>query len=220
MMSDACRDYRAALGAAALGGLEPAEQLALQAHLDGCPACRAELRDLSSVAAALPLADPNRLALRPEPARDLGARVLDRVAYERDRKQKRRRQRVLVAIAAVLAVVLALGAYLSLHNDNGAGEGTRVVFPASAGVSGTATLRARAAGTEVSMHVSGLPAGEYYWLWLSDEKGERVGAGTFRGVADELDVITTAALPLRKTHRIWVTDEDRKVVLDQVLTRS
>ena len=29
-MSDACREYRAALGAAALGGLEPAEEVAVE----------------------------------------------------------------------------------------------------------------------------------------------------------------------------------------------
>src|SRR3954471_13394384 len=114
-MSDACREYRAALGAAALGGNDAAEQLALQAHLDGCPACRAELRDLTSVARALPLADPARLELRPEPARDLGTRVLDRLARERDLKRARRRKRALVSIAAALAVVVAIAAFMTFR---------------------------------------------------------------------------------------------------------
>ncbi|HVJ95783.1 MAG TPA: zf-HC2 domain-containing protein, partial [Acidimicrobiia bacterium] len=89
-MSDSCRDYRAALGAAVLGDTDPAEHVALQAHLDGCADCRAELRELTAVANALPLADPERLELRPEPARDLGARVLDRLAREREHKRARR----------------------------------------------------------------------------------------------------------------------------------
>ena len=38
MTSDPCRDWRGALGAAALGRLEPAEEIGLRAHLDGCAA--------------------------------------------------------------------------------------------------------------------------------------------------------------------------------------
>ena len=52
-MSDPCRDWRGALGAAALGGIDPAEEIGLRAHLDGCATCRAELRELTAVARAL-----------------------------------------------------------------------------------------------------------------------------------------------------------------------
>ena len=52
-MTEPCREWRGALGAAALGGLDPAEQIALRAHLDGCAVCRAELRDLTAVARVL-----------------------------------------------------------------------------------------------------------------------------------------------------------------------
>jgi predicted anti-sigma-YlaC factor YlaD len=216
-MSDSCRDYRAALGAAVLGDTDPAEHVALQAHLDGCADCRAELRELTAVANALPLADPERLELRPEPARDLGARVLDRVARERKHKRARRRQRVLVAIAAVLMVVIAGAAFVVFRPESPAG--TRVTFPVTKGVSADATLRSKAAGTEVALNVAGLPKG-YYWLWLSSADGERVGAGTFRGTDAATEVVATAALPLAKTHRIWVTDKDDKVVLDQFLAPS
>ena len=41
MTADACREWRGALAAAALGRIDPAEAIALQAHLDGCAACRA-----------------------------------------------------------------------------------------------------------------------------------------------------------------------------------
>jgi hypothetical protein len=214
-MSDSCRDYRAALGAAALGDTEPAEHVALQAHLDGCADCRAELRELTAVANALPLADPERLELRPEPARDLGTRVLDRLAHERERKRARRRQRALVAIAAVLMVVVAAAAFVVFRPESSP-AGTSVTFPTTDGVNGDATLRSTAAGTEVTLRVSGLPKG-YYWLWLADEKDKRVGAGTFRGTEEPSDFVTMSALGLGRTHRIWVTDKDDKVVLDQVV---
>ena len=51
-MTEACRDWRGALGAAALGGLNPAEEIALRAHLDGCPACREEHESLRALVAA------------------------------------------------------------------------------------------------------------------------------------------------------------------------
>lgn len=216
-MTDSCRDYRAALGAAALGNAEPAEQLALQAHLDGCADCRAELRELTAVARALPLADPARLELRPEPARDLGTRVLDRLARERDHKRARRRQRWVAGIAAALLVVVAIAAVVVFRPETS--SGTRVAFPTTDGVDADATLRSTPAGTEVALHVSGLPSG-YYWLWLADEDDDRVGAGTFRGTDEPTDLVTMSALPLRKTHRIWVTDKDDKIVLDQVIVPS
>jgi len=68
---------RAAMGSVALGGTEPAETLALRAHLDGCAECRAELRELTSVAAALPFADPARDAGNSELRRELCTALAD-----------------------------------------------------------------------------------------------------------------------------------------------
>src|SRR5882762_1109878 len=104
-MSDACREMRAALGAVALGGADPAEALALRAHLDGCAECRAELRELTSVAAALPLADPARTTGGlPQPPTALAKRVLGRVAAERTARRTRTRRRVAVAAATSAAI--------------------------------------------------------------------------------------------------------------------
>ena len=70
MTTDPCRDWRGALGAAALGNIDPAEEIALRAHLDGCAECRAELRELTAVAQALPLVGPGRERhRRPRPSR-------------------------------------------------------------------------------------------------------------------------------------------------------
>ena len=70
MTSDACRDFRGALAASALGKIDAAEAIALRAHLDGCPDCRAELRDLAGGRAVLPLADLARVSDAPEPPSD------------------------------------------------------------------------------------------------------------------------------------------------------
>jgi hypothetical protein len=217
MTSEACREYRAALGAVALGNADPAEELALQAHLDGCPDCRAELRELTSVAASLPLADVTHVVGDlPQPSRTLGSQVLDRLAAERTARRVRLRRRIAVATATATAIAAAVLALVLVAPSSGSG-GTHVVFASRAGVSAAATLRARDAGTEVSFHVSGLRTGDYYWLWLTGTDEHRIAAGTFQGTEKPSNLVMTAAIPLPEARRIWVTDVHNNVVLDERL---
>jgi anti-sigma factor RsiW len=216
--TDACRDWRGALGAAALGGIEPAEEIALRAHLDGCPACRAELHDLTAVARALDSVPMENVISAPaEPSRALGDRVFERVAHERDVERVRRHRRLMIgagafvsAAAAVIAVVLFIG-------GGGPSPGTKVVLKGVAAPA-SATLRARAVGTEVDLKVAGLDRGHYYWLWLTGDNGHRIAAGTFSGTGGSTEVRLMDALPLSEARRIWVTDDKRKVVLDAKLS--
>src|ERR1700761_1079866 len=95
MTTDEHRDWRLSLGASALGDLPADERAAMSAHIEGCPECRAELRELEGVAALLTLADPARIeqpAVRPPD--DLGARIEAQIAAEasRERRAKRRRR--------------------------------------------------------------------------------------------------------------------------------
>jgi hypothetical protein len=216
-MSDACRELRATLGAVAIGRADPAEELALRAHLDGCPECRAELRELTSVAAALALADPSHGMGGPtQPPPALEKRVLRLLAGERTARRARTRRRVAVVAATATAIAAALVAFVLVVPDRSP-SGTRVVFASKAGVSAAATLHPRSAGTEVAFHVSGLDKGDAYWLWLTGNDGHRIGAGTFRGTGTPTDLVMTAAIPLADARRIWVTDANDKVVLDERL---
>jgi anti-sigma factor RsiW len=213
--TEPCRDWRGALGAAALGGIDPAEQIALRAHLDGCPACRAELHDLTAVARALDSIPVENVTSAPaEPSRALADRVFERVAHEREVKRGRRARRVLVgagafasAAAAVVAVVLFVGV-------GAPAGGTTVVLTSTAGASGRATLHAEALGTEVDVKVSGLHPGHYYWFWVTGDDGHRIPAGTFSGSKQSTEVHLMSAVPLAEARRIWVTDDQRNVVLD------
>ncbi|MDQ1510230.1 MAG: hypothetical protein QOG50_2074 [Actinomycetota bacterium] len=222
-MLDPCRDLRGALGAAALGGIDPADDIALRAHLDGCAACRAELRELTLVAQALAAVPLSAVDAAPaEPSGALGSRVLERLARERDAMRSRRVRRAFVgagALASVAAVVIA--ALLVVGSGSGS-AGTRVVLPGVGGESATATatLRPAPAGTEVEMRVTGLHRGDYYWLWVTDDNGKRLPAGTFQGSDHPLDMRLTAALRLSEARRIWVTDATDKVVLDARLPVS
>jgi predicted anti-sigma-YlaC factor YlaD len=217
-MSDPCRDWRVALGAAALGQLDPAEEIGLRAHLDGCPECRAELRELTAVANALASVPvENITSAAAEPSDALAGRILGRVALERGVRRNRRTRRVaagvssfVAAAAAVIAVVLFVG--------GGTSPGTRVVIPGVGHATATATLTSASAGTEIDMKVAGLKPGHYYWLWLTGEGEKRMGAGTFKGTTGQAELKLTAAIPLSEADRIWVTDDKKHVVLDKRLS--
>jgi anti-sigma factor RsiW len=216
-MIDPCRDMRGALGAAALEGIDPPDDIALRAHLDGCAACRAELRELTLVARALASVPLSAMDAAPaEPSRALAQRVLDRLARERGAVRSRRVRRVLISAVAAASVAAAVIAALLFVGGGSGPAGKRVVLPAVGRehASATATLRAAPAGTEVEMKVTGLHRGEYYWLWLTDASGKRLPAGTFQGSDHPLQMRLTAALAPSEARRIWVTDDDDEIVLD------
>jgi len=160
------------------------------------------------------LADPSRLTTSVgEPPSELAERVVVRISAERTARRFVARRRLYASAAAVLVAAAAVIALL-LVTSGGNPSGTRIAFPSAAGVSAHATLVSQPAGTRVKFHVSGLRAGDYYWLWLTGDDGDRVAAGTFRGSATAVDLTMNAAIELRDARRIWVTDAHDKVVLD------
>jgi hypothetical protein len=217
--TESCREWRGELAAAALGNLDADAHVALQAHLDGCAACRAELDDLRAVAAVLPLADVNHVADagRDEPPAELGERVLGRLAWQRadERRHHRRRIGVVVATAAI-AVAAAIGMLFiggSLSHSSSADR--HVAFTTTPpGVNASVDLARADYGTEVELSVDGLDDGEVYWLWLTGDDGRRVAAGTFEATGSHYTCDMTAALPLDRARRVWVTDEEDRTVLD------
>jgi anti-sigma factor RsiW len=213
-----CQDRRADLAARALGHLEPEADAALDAHLDGCAACRAELAELRAIADAVALADPAELDPAPVDPH-LGERVVARVAREAAAVRRRRRRRVAAAVTAAAAVVVAVAVAVGLVVDGpGSGGEAPVVELAGPGEAvGSARLVARAWGTEVVLEVSGLDDGDVYWVWLTDDDGERVGAGTLVGTGERAEAVLASAVPADAARRIWVTDEADRVVLDACL---
>ena len=202
--------WQGLLGAYALGHLPEDLSTALEAHLDGCPACRAELKGFEEVALALPLADPARVEGEvDEPAGEVEAQIFTRVAAER--AAGRMRRTVGVAAAAVLVVVAVLGASLL-----GGEDGTRVPLAGeTAGSSAEALVEPRPWGTRIELVVAGLPGDATYRVWLERSDGERVPAGTFRGVRDrELTVVLASALPLGLAVAVGVSAEDGSTLLE------
>lgn len=210
-MTEPCRERADDLAALALDGLDPADAVAVQAHVDGCPACAAALARLRATVSALDRADPARLGAAEPPPAGLDARVLAALDMERARERRRWIGLRGAAAAAVVAVAAAVvGAVLAVGEDGSVR--TEVVTLAAPGRSPTgltvsARLTDRAWGTAVELVVEGSEPGQVYRVWLADERGQRSPAGTFRGVRQRLEVRVAASLSRPDAELIGVSTE-------------
>ena len=184
MKAEECRQWRERIGALVLGQLPEEERFATEAHLDGCPACRAEAEALVPMASLLGRADPDRLAPAPPPPEGLGERILRRIAAER-RAERRRRVRLRVALAAATAATVAAIAVvvvMMVGSDESTPAETVAFRSLPRGAFAEATLAPRPWGSEISVKVYGFPRGTRCQVWLRNSDGERVPAGSFRYV--------------------------------------
>lgn len=211
MTTDDHRDWRLSLGAYALGDLPPDERAAVSAHVQGCPECRAELRELEGVAALLPLADPALIegpAARP-PA-DLGARIEAQITAEKAREgrvRRRRRLRFGFGGAVAVAAVAALLAIVVLPIGGGESSPAQQVKFASVpnGVSIDATLEPHSFGTQIQMYVKGIRSGTLCRVFLRDAAGRTYSAGSFRyRWGEDSEAELSSALDLSQATEIGV----------------
>ena len=208
-----CREWRPLIGAYALGRLGAGERAALEAHLDGCPSCRAEAESLGSLARLLPLADPARFDRpAPKPAADLGERIAAAIgAEQRSERHRRRRRRFAFGLAGATAAAAIVLAVLLWPGGEAAEPAQRVEFaslPADVHIS--ASLVPHSYGTEIHMYVRGVRSGTLCQVFLRGPNGERVSAGTFTyRWGDDSDAVLSAALDLSRTRAIAVRAGNR-----------
>jgi hypothetical protein len=212
-------DLRGELAAAALGRLSDAERLALEARLEGDPAARAELADLSATVHLLDIADISRLDEEPRPPADLADRIAAAVvADELTQRRNRRRRRALQLVGVVAAAAAVLVAVLLIaQRDSGPELESFTLVPEGAEVA--FGLEAADSGTEITLRTAGLDPGVVYWLWLSptDDPEDRIAAGTFRGTADqEATLQLFAGIPLDEAVRIWITADEGLVADSEI----
>jgi anti-sigma factor RsiW len=204
MTAEKCRAWRERIGALVLGQLDADERAAVEAHLEGCPDCRAEAEAVAPVAGLLSRADPDQVAHAPVPPPHLGERIAGLIASER-RAGRRRRVRFglgLGTAAAAAAAAVLIG--VALVGSSGTGMPAKAVAFQSLppGVSVQASLQSRPWGSDVTMQVRGFRAGTLCQVWLRSADGKRVPAGSFRyvyaGESDEAD-LSSAVSPEEAT---------------------
>jgi hypothetical protein len=205
MKTDSCRDWRASLGAYALGHLSADERAGLEAHLEGCPDCRAEIESLTDVAKLLAFADPAHFGPAPKPAPDLGERITTTIGAERRVKRRRRARRFGVGISGAAAAAAAVFA-IAILPGGGSEPAQQVKFATvPPDVTIRATLEPHAFGTEIHMYVKGIRSGTLCRVFLRDAKGDSVSAGTFRyRWGEDSDAVLSSALDLSSTDAIEV----------------
>jgi putative zinc finger protein len=208
MRTERCRDWRESLGAYALGHLSADERAGVEAHLDGCPECRAEVDSLSGVAQLLSYADPERVGdPAPRPSPELGERIASTIGTERGQKRRRRRVRFGFAFSGAAAAAAAVLALIILPGGSGGGAPEQGVKFAALppGIHIYATLQPHAFGTEIHMYVKGMRSGTLCRVFLRSRNGETLPAGTFRyRWGDDSDAVLSSALDLSRTAAIGV----------------
>lgn len=222
MTADNCREWRTSLGAYALGQLSDDERAALEAHLEGCPGCRAEAESLRSVARLMPLADPARIVEpAPRPPAELRERIETVIGAERttERKQRRRRRFGFAfggVAAATAAAVLAIVAFTGGGGGGGPEQAPeqRVAFgQLPQGIQIHAALQPHAFGTEIRMYVSGVRSGTLCRVFLRGADGRRYPAGSFRyRWGDDSEAVLSSALDLSRARAIGVRAGGRTFV--------
>ena len=218
MNAEEHRALRELIGAYVLGDLTDAERPAVQAHLDGCEECRAEVEELTPVVTALRGVDPDALDAGTAPPPALGESILASVregTRRRDRDRLLRRAGAGLLAAAVLVGVFFLGVQLAPAPATPPVIAMAVDRVAS-GVQAEAGLVRHTWGTELKLRATGLAEGAYTVVFVQDD-GTVVPGGTFIGTgANTLNCSLNGALPLDRTAEIVVTDASGAVVVDAV----
>ena len=205
MRTEGCREWRESLGAYALGQLGDDERAGVEAHLEGCADCRAELEELRSVARVMPLADPGSFA---EPALlppALGKRIAATIASERRSASRGRRLRAGLAFGGVTAAAAtAVLAIFVLGGGSGSGPEQRIAFSSlPQGMRIAATLEPRVYGPETGCTSRGSPR-TLCRVVLRGPHGSALPAGTFRYRYGEDEAVLSSALDLSRTRAIVV----------------
>ena len=211
MKTDGCRERRESLGAYALGHLSEEERAGLEAHLEGCQSCRAELEQLAALVRPMSLADPARFESAPQLPATLGARVAAAIARER-LGRRRTRLRFGLALGGAAAAVATAIVLLVLPGGETTGPEQHVTFSSlPQGTKISAKLIPNAFGTEIHMYVKGVSSGTLCRVYLRSEGGKLLSAGTFRyrWGDDGSFPILSSALDLSKTKAMEVRVGDR-----------
>ncbi len=191
--------YREQIGAFLLGKLDGLELSAMQTHLNSCPVCQAEVRELEPVVAALADAAPDRIEEEPLPPWHLEESTLAPILGEihRVRRRSGRFQWSTLAAAAICVVVVGLAGFVGLL-EPAVAMVEPLSFSVAPGMKVRGHLIEHARGTEIRLLVSGSRDGQTHRVTLVSEDGERVNAGTFIGIGERTLRGTFNAALLRK----------------------
>jgi Putative zinc-finger len=207
-----CARWHGAIAMDALGALPEAERAGLLAHLDGCPACREEARELAATASVLRLVDPAALDHTASVSPELTSRVLGQLHHGGQRVRRRRRVAAVLVGAAVAASIAIVVAFTASSPVARPPERIALIGPNS--VTATATLAARTWGTSVTLTEDGQQAAGNYTVSMRTASGSWWATGSYHEVAGKpVDAMMTCAVPLSQITGVRVTNAAGATVL-------
>ncbi len=179
----------------ALGALDAADIRALEAHLQTCESCRAELASYRAISENLLMTVPPR---QPSPA--LRKRLQSRLPSA----QKTKRPRFVwsfgqLAFGAALVLLLAINlvSFVQMRDFQRQSQNSQAVLamlaypgtqslPISGGnVSGTVLLdKDRNSAAVIAWNLPKITSAQTYQIWWIEPNGQRISAGVFRPQAD------------------------------------
>ncbi|CNE27077.1 transmembrane anti-sigma factor [Mycobacterium tuberculosis] len=196
-----CTDVRTSLGVYVLGALDPGERSLLEGHLERCPACRDELAGLAGLPAMLGRVQLEQLEGVAGPPAALLDGLLAKAAERRRGWFGRRAGRgpagwaPLAAAACLLLVIGGLFGGFVLPAGPGGGRPAAqpppgASAPATAAerisaanpesnINGYVVLRKKEWGTEVELHLAGVPKGSHCRLLVIARDGRRDALGSW-----------------------------------------
>lgn len=203
-----CTDVRMALGSYVLGALDPAERSRVETHLAGCSACRDELAGLAGLPAMLGRVEEAQLDQMAGPPPELLDGLLTRAAERRRRFGPLGRLAGWLPLAAAACLPLVAGALFggfllplgsqgtasppppsaspSASPPEAAGEVERIAAEdPRTNIKGYVLLTKRQWGTEVELHLAGVPKGSRCRLLVIARDGRRDALGSWYVPYDE-----------------------------------
>jgi len=178
-----CEQVRESAAVRLLTGGPP--DAAVEAHVEDCAGCRAELDLMTPLPGLLATAAAAVEQLdAPPPSDELLERLLNAAAYERHRRRRRSAFVAVVGVAAAALIAVPVAVAATHRNDSPPGSTISDRVHASAtnavtGVSGDVTLGRSSWGSAVDLTVSGVQAGTSCTVVVVTKDGSRQTAATW-----------------------------------------
>jgi predicted anti-sigma-YlaC factor YlaD len=177
-----CETWRELLAMRAFGDLTPDELIALNAHLEGCPACQDVARELDETAAMLQFVDASAVEPTANVSPELSERVLGDLRRASQRERSRRRTSV-ISMCCAGAVAAALVLVVVLTSGSPAPTSRALALKGSSSVTASAVLVNEPWGTSLTLSEKGLPGRGIYTVSMKTANGAWWTAGTYRAMS-------------------------------------